>query len=279
VAGADRMTIEEVVRKVLLDEHADVLREAVRAVAAELMEVALLLRDPGTPARSQRITALRPLELACRSPAARSSRRRPPVRTFSVPAARSTSRARTWAHGPARSSGGATGRATYTHPPTSEMTPGLGRGCAAAQRWRSRRPPRQVQAMPFPGLRPIVNPYGSEVLGACRGGFSDAFPAHVKTNAECGLDGRPGGGLRHGHPVGGVATPACHQMHHACIREVANARAALPRRSPWTTDESQVGLLGRLRWWESLVGRGRRRVKAQTGALGSAARLALLRSD
>jgi hypothetical protein len=93
VAGADRMTIEEVVRKVLLDEHADVLREAVRAVAAELMEVALLLRDPGTPARSQRITALRPLELACRSPAARSSRRRPPVRTFSVPAARSTSRA------------------------------------------------------------------------------------------------------------------------------------------------------------------------------------------
>jgi hypothetical protein len=38
VAGADRMTIEEVVRKVLLDEHADVIREAVRAVAAELME-------------------------------------------------------------------------------------------------------------------------------------------------------------------------------------------------------------------------------------------------
>ena len=35
VAGADRMTIEEVVRKVLLDEHADVIREAVRAVAAE----------------------------------------------------------------------------------------------------------------------------------------------------------------------------------------------------------------------------------------------------
>jgi putative transposase len=37
VAGADRMTIDEVVRKVLLDEHADVIREAVRAVAAELM--------------------------------------------------------------------------------------------------------------------------------------------------------------------------------------------------------------------------------------------------
>src|ERR1043166_4644251 len=33
------MTIEEVVRKVLLDEHADVIREAVKAVAAEMMEV------------------------------------------------------------------------------------------------------------------------------------------------------------------------------------------------------------------------------------------------
>jgi len=33
------MTIEEVVRKVLLDEHADVVREAVKAVAAELMEL------------------------------------------------------------------------------------------------------------------------------------------------------------------------------------------------------------------------------------------------
>src|SRR5215212_9867764 len=33
------MTIEEVVRKVLLDEHADVVREAVRAVVAEMMEV------------------------------------------------------------------------------------------------------------------------------------------------------------------------------------------------------------------------------------------------
>jgi transposase-like protein len=39
VAGADRMTIEEVVRKVLLDEHADVIREAVKAVAAQLMEL------------------------------------------------------------------------------------------------------------------------------------------------------------------------------------------------------------------------------------------------
>ena len=39
MAGANRMTIEEVVRKVLLDEHADVIREAVKAVAAELMEL------------------------------------------------------------------------------------------------------------------------------------------------------------------------------------------------------------------------------------------------
>ena len=39
MAGADRMTIEEVVRKVLLDEHADVIREAVEAVGAEMMEV------------------------------------------------------------------------------------------------------------------------------------------------------------------------------------------------------------------------------------------------
>jgi hypothetical protein len=39
MAGADRMTIEEVVRKVLLDEQADVLRAAVEAVCAQLMEV------------------------------------------------------------------------------------------------------------------------------------------------------------------------------------------------------------------------------------------------
>ena len=36
MAGADRMTIEEVVRKVLLDQHADVIREAVKAVAGEV---------------------------------------------------------------------------------------------------------------------------------------------------------------------------------------------------------------------------------------------------
>jgi hypothetical protein len=37
MAGADRMTIEEVVRKVLIDEHADVIGESVRWVVAELI--------------------------------------------------------------------------------------------------------------------------------------------------------------------------------------------------------------------------------------------------
>src|ERR671921_2103746 len=39
MAGVDRMTIAEVVREVLRNEHADVIRESVRAVAQELMEV------------------------------------------------------------------------------------------------------------------------------------------------------------------------------------------------------------------------------------------------
>ena len=38
MAGVDRMTIEEVVRKVLLEDHADVVRESVRWVAGQLME-------------------------------------------------------------------------------------------------------------------------------------------------------------------------------------------------------------------------------------------------
>jgi transposase-like protein len=38
MAGMDRMTIAEVVREVLRDEHGDVIRESVRAVAQELME-------------------------------------------------------------------------------------------------------------------------------------------------------------------------------------------------------------------------------------------------
>jgi putative transposase len=38
VAGRDGMTIEEVVRRVLREEHGDVIRESVRAVAQEIME-------------------------------------------------------------------------------------------------------------------------------------------------------------------------------------------------------------------------------------------------
>jgi putative transposase len=38
VAGVDRMTIEEVVRKVLVEDHADVIRESVRFVAQQMME-------------------------------------------------------------------------------------------------------------------------------------------------------------------------------------------------------------------------------------------------
>ena len=39
MAGADRMTIEEVVKRVLLEQQPDVLRAAVEAVCAELMEI------------------------------------------------------------------------------------------------------------------------------------------------------------------------------------------------------------------------------------------------
>ncbi len=38
MAGAERMTIEELVTRVLRDEHADVTRESVRAAAQEMME-------------------------------------------------------------------------------------------------------------------------------------------------------------------------------------------------------------------------------------------------
>ena len=55
MAGRDRMAIEEVVRKVLLDEHADVIREAVKAIAAEMMEVEVSeligAESRGAPAR------------------------------------------------------------------------------------------------------------------------------------------------------------------------------------------------------------------------------------
>jgi hypothetical protein len=36
MAGLDTMTVEEVVRKVLRDEHADVIRESVKAIAREI---------------------------------------------------------------------------------------------------------------------------------------------------------------------------------------------------------------------------------------------------
>ena len=38
MAGQDRMTVEEVVRRVLREEHADVIRESVKTVAREVME-------------------------------------------------------------------------------------------------------------------------------------------------------------------------------------------------------------------------------------------------
>ena len=38
MAGADRMTIEQVVKKVLVEDHADVIRESVRWVAEQMME-------------------------------------------------------------------------------------------------------------------------------------------------------------------------------------------------------------------------------------------------
>ncbi len=62
MAGAERMTIEEVVRKVLRDEHADVIRESVRLLAQELMEaeVAALIgaqRGERCPEDPRRIAA------------------------------------------------------------------------------------------------------------------------------------------------------------------------------------------------------------------------------
>ena len=39
MAGQDRMTVAQVVREVLRDEHADVIREAVKAIAVEMMEL------------------------------------------------------------------------------------------------------------------------------------------------------------------------------------------------------------------------------------------------
>jgi hypothetical protein len=58
MAGVDRMAIEEVVRKVLVDEHAEVLRESVRWLAQQLMEVEVC--GSGWSRRS-------PRRLSCRS--------------------------------------------------------------------------------------------------------------------------------------------------------------------------------------------------------------------
>ena len=45
MAGAERMTIEEVVKRVLVEEQADVLRAAVEAVCAELMEIEVVRHE------------------------------------------------------------------------------------------------------------------------------------------------------------------------------------------------------------------------------------------
>src|SRR3954470_4416181 len=45
MAGAERMTIEEVVRRVLREEHGDVIRESVRLVAQELMEAEVVRHE------------------------------------------------------------------------------------------------------------------------------------------------------------------------------------------------------------------------------------------
>ncbi len=60
MAGQDRMTIEEVVRQVLREEHGDVIRESVRAVAQELMEAEILAaQQPVARALRRRQGALR----------------------------------------------------------------------------------------------------------------------------------------------------------------------------------------------------------------------------
>ena len=54
MAGQSRMTIEEVVRTLLRDEHADVIRESVRAVAQEMMEAEVSELDRGAARRADR---------------------------------------------------------------------------------------------------------------------------------------------------------------------------------------------------------------------------------
>ena len=45
MAGAERMTVEEVVRQVLREQHGDVICESVRAVAQELMEAEIVRHE------------------------------------------------------------------------------------------------------------------------------------------------------------------------------------------------------------------------------------------
>jgi putative transposase len=57
MAGPDRMTIEEVVRKVLRDEHADVIRKSLKTIAREVMEAEvseLIGAENGTPLAEER---------------------------------------------------------------------------------------------------------------------------------------------------------------------------------------------------------------------------------
>ena len=55
MAGRDRMAIAEVVRQVLREEHADVIRESVRVVAREIMDQAkaAVSEDRWTRARTE----------------------------------------------------------------------------------------------------------------------------------------------------------------------------------------------------------------------------------
>ena len=68
MAGVDRMTVAEVVREVLRDEHADVIRESVRAVAQELMEAEISELIDGDIDVDRRLERPRLRRLARRDP-------------------------------------------------------------------------------------------------------------------------------------------------------------------------------------------------------------------
>ena len=56
MAGADRMTMEEVVRQVMEREHGDVVRAALEAVCRELMEGESARRPVGTISTASDVT-------------------------------------------------------------------------------------------------------------------------------------------------------------------------------------------------------------------------------